>query len=153
MKRKTTLELRCEYSDDELAFKRDELSTVIVHQGAVETRKAEVNRGLKEELDGLYARASALAHQIKRRGENRPVECLVEFHKPNVGEKTIIRLDTGEQVRVEPMTEDERQEEMEFDVSEAHDDIKSLIDSASDAPLPPPPLPPDEPPELEASGD
>jgi hypothetical protein len=104
MKRKTTLELRCEYSDDELAFKRDELSTVIVHQGAV-------------------------------------------------GEKTIIRLDTGEQVRVEPMTEDERQEEIEFDVSEAHDDIKSLIDSASDAPLPPPPLPPDEPPELEASGD
>ena len=152
MKRKITLELRCEYSDDELAFKRDELSTVIVHQGAVETRKAEVNRGLKEELDGLYARASELAHQIKRRGENRPVECLVEFHKPNIGEKTIVRLDTGEQVRVEPMTEDERQEEIEFDVSEAHDDIKSLIDSASDAPLPSP-APPEEPPELEASGD
>jgi hypothetical protein len=50
------------------------------------------------------------------------------------------------------MTEDERQEEIEFDVSEAHDDIKSLIDSARDAPLPPP-LPPEEPPELEASGD
>jgi hypothetical protein len=151
MKRKTTLELRCEYSDDELAFKRDELSTVIVHQGAVETRKAEVNRGFKEELDGLYARASELAHQIKRRGENRPVQCLVEFHKPNVGEKTIIRLDTGEQVRVEPMTEDERQEEIEFDLSDSKDDIAKLIESANDVPPPQPPT--DEPPDLEAAGD
>jgi hypothetical protein len=149
MKRKMTLELRCEYTDEELALKRDELSTVIVHQGAVELRKAEVNRGFKEELDGLYSRANELAHQIKKRGENRAVECLVEFHQPNVGEKTIIRLDTGEQVRVEPMTEDERQEEIEFDLSDSKYDIAKLIESAND--VPPPPT--DEPPDLEAAGE
>jgi hypothetical protein len=151
MKKKATLTLRCEYTDAELAFKRDELSTVIVRQAEVEQSKAAVNRGFKEELDGLYSRASELAHQIKARGESRDVECLVEFYKPNVGEKTIIRLDTGELVRVEVMTEDERQEEFGFDV-EARDQIKDLIDSATTE-LPPPPQPIDEPPDLEADSD
>jgi hypothetical protein len=151
MKKKATLTLRCEYTDAELAFKRDELSTVIVRQSEVELRKAEVNRDFKEELDGLYSRASELAHQIKARGESRSVACLVEFHKPNVGEKTIIRLDTGELVRVEVMTEDERQEEFGFDV-EARDQIKELIDSATTE-LPTPPPSDEPPPDLESSGD
>ena len=151
MKKKATLTLRCEYTDAELAFKRDELSTVIVRQSEVELRRSEVNRGFKEELDGLYSRASELAHQIKARGESRDVECVVEFHKPNVGEKTIVRLDTGELVRVEVMTEDERQEEFGFD-DETSAQIKDLINSAASE-LPPPPPPIDDPPDLEASGD
>src|SRR5262249_33052623 len=44
--------------------------------------------------------------------ENRDVECLVEFHKPVVGQKTTIRTDTGEIVAVEDMTEDEKQERL-----------------------------------------
>ena len=151
MKKKATLTLRCEYTDAELAFKRDELSTVIVRQSEVELRRSEVNRGFKEELDGLYSRASELAHQIKARGESHGVECVVEFHKPNVGEKTIIRLDTGELVRTEVMTEEERQEEIDFDVRDASDQIKDLIDSAATELPPPPPI--DEPPDLEAAGD
>jgi len=145
MKKKITLPLRCEYSELELAEKRDELSTIIVRQGEVESRKADVNRGFKEELDGLYSRASELAHQIKARGQNRSVECVVEFHKPNVGEKTIIRLDTGEMVRVEVMTEEERQDEIDFGVEENRM-VQGLVDSVSpiDTPPPAPPASPNE---------
>src|SRR5262249_49794540 len=142
MKKKITLSRRCEYSDLELTEKRDELSTVICRQGEVEQRKAEVNREFKEELDGLYSRASDLAHQIRARGQNRPVECVVEFHKPNVGEKTVIRLDTGEMVRVEVMTEEERQDEIDFGIEENRM-VQGLIDSVSPIDTPPdPPAPP-----------
>jgi hypothetical protein len=154
MKKRITLSLRCEYSDLELAEKRDELSTVICRQGEVEQRKAAVNREFKEELDGLYSRASELAHQIKARGQDRPVECVTEFHKPNIGEKTVIRLDTGEMVRVEVMTDEERQDKIDFGLEENRM-VQGLIDSVSpiDTPPPHPPAPPpDDRPEEGAAG-
>jgi hypothetical protein len=152
MKKKMTLSLRCDYTDTELGLKRDELSCVILRQGDVEQRKAEVNREFKQELDGLYSRASELAHQIKARGQDRAVECVVEFHKPNIGEKTIIRLDTGEMVRVEVMTEEERQEEIDFGVDENRM-VQGLVDSVAPIDTPPPPAaPPKEHPEEGAAG-
>ena len=153
MRKKLTLSLRCEYSDPELNLKRDELSTVILRQGEVEERKSSVNRTFKEELDGLYSRASDLARQIKARGQDRAVECVVEFHKPNIGEKTIIRLDTGELVRTEVMTDSERQEEIDFGIDETRL-VQGLVDSVQsiDTPPAPAPTPADEPPAEGAAG-
>jgi hypothetical protein len=153
MKKRITLSLRCEYSDLELAEKRDELSTVICRQGEVEQRKAAINREFKEELDGLYSRASELAHQIKARSQDRAVECVTEFHKPNIGEKTVIRLDTGEMVRVEVMTDEERQDEIDFGIEETRL-VQGLVDSVSpiDTPHDPPAPPPGERPEEGTAG-
>lgn len=44
--------------------------------------------------------------------EYRDVICKVLWNKPKSGQKTIVRLDTGEHVEIEPMTEGERQEEL-----------------------------------------
>src|SRR3954465_1690513 len=126
--KKLSLQLDCAYNDTELAEKRDHLATVIVEIQAVEERKTSVARALKEELDGLYAESNKLAHQIKRRSETRLTECVVEYERPNAGEKQTIRLDTGELVKVELMTQDERQDEIEFDV-DASRQVKDLLES------------------------
>lgn len=112
MSKKREMSLRCEYTDVELAEKRDELSTVILGAVEVEKRKAGAAKEFKEMLDALYSRAGILAQQIKNRGENRETDCIVELHKPAEGMKTTIRLDTGEIVVTEPMTEEEKQEQL-----------------------------------------
>jgi len=139
------LQLPCIYNDEELAAKRDELSDTIIAIAEVEDRKSRVAKSFKEELDGLYATSGTLARDIKRRNEERLVDCVVEWNKPNVGEKTIVRLDTGEMVKIEVMTDDERQDEIEFGLDDRQD-IAKLIDTAHDETPPPPTEPPsDEP--------
>lgn len=49
--------------------------------------------------------------------EYRDVKCKVLWNKPKDRQKTIVRLDTGEQVAIESMTEDECQEELGLEVS------------------------------------
>lgn len=109
MPRTCKLQLRCEYSEQELAEKRDELSSVTIGAHEVEQRKADAAKEFKEQLDTLYSRGDVLAHQIKARGENREIDCVIELNKPTVGIKRIARLDTGEFVKDEAMTEEERQ--------------------------------------------
>jgi hypothetical protein len=52
--------------------------------------------------------------------KRREIECVVEFHKPKQGVKTIIRLDTGEVVREQQMSGGELQEKL-FPVAAAAD--------------------------------
>ena len=110
--KRISINLKCEYSSVELDEKRDELSSVILGAHEVERRKADANKEYKESLEALYSRRDVLAFQIKSRNEIRPVECAIEFHKPVTGVKRIVRLDTGELVKDEPMTEEERQEKL-----------------------------------------
>lgn len=126
---KMSQRLRCEYTDLELDEKRDELSEAVIKAGEVEGTKADAAKHFKDQLDILYARSAELSQQIKARGEHRLVDCAVEMNKPNVGEKTVIRLDTGEMVEIKVMTDDERQEEIEFGVEENRD-IEKLINEA-----------------------
>ena len=112
--KKVGLQLECAYTDAELAEKRDELAGVIIEVQAVEERKKSANSSFKEMLDGLYSQSSELAHQIKSKGEFRLTDCAIEYNSPNIGEKTTIRLDTGEVVKTEPMTHEERQDEIDF---------------------------------------
>ena len=121
--------LHCVYTDAELAEKRDDLADTILEIGKVEDQKASANRGFKERLDGLYAESAKLSHQIKNRGESRSVDCAVEYNKPNIGEKTTIRLDTGEMLKIEVMDDDERQEEIDFGLEENRN-IQKLIEDA-----------------------
>lgn len=114
--RKISRILRCDYSAEELDEKRDELANATIEIGRVEEQKASVNRQFKEKLDGLYSETAELAAQIKERHELRATECIVDLNKPNVGEKTIIRTDTGEMVAIEVMTMEERQEELPLEI-------------------------------------
>jgi hypothetical protein len=126
---KLTLNLDCSYSDDELAQKRDALADSTLAVGIVEIDKANSAKAFKEQMDALYGECIRLSNQIKKRAEMRPVECIVKMNDPRVGEKTVIRLDTGEMVKIELMTDSERQEEIDFDL-EGNRSIERLITDA-----------------------
>jgi hypothetical protein len=104
--------MQCSLSQDELLARlEDHRATVNALRDLDEERKV-VMRQLAERKKRLQAEEIRLDSVCNQKWENRDVECLVDFHKPVVGQKTTIRTDTGEIVGVEDMTEDEKQERL-----------------------------------------
>jgi hypothetical protein len=97
------------YTVDEFEAKAQELSDATTKYTEVEDRKATTAKAFKEELDRIDYEKSTLAGQVKRKGENRMIDCTVSLHEPSVGFKSIYRMDTGEFVKTEQMTRDEMQ--------------------------------------------
>jgi hypothetical protein len=97
------------YTVDEFEAKAQELSDATTKYTEVEDRKATTAKAFKEELDRIDFEKSTLAGQVKRKGENRMIDCTVSLHEPSVGFKSIYRMDTGEFVKTEQMTRDEMQ--------------------------------------------
>ena len=110
--KRLNLSLRCEFTPDELATKAAELSQATIELRDEEEEKASVSKEYSERIKEIRSRMSSLAKAYKSGGETRIVECVVRMNCPNPLEKTTIRLDTGEVVRTEPMTDEERQEKL-----------------------------------------
>jgi hypothetical protein len=116
--KRLTLRLYSEFSQQELDDKRDRISGAMLEYDDVEAEKKESNKEFSEAMKGLRGEMRSLAKAIKRRGEDRDIDCLAKFHDPQIGFKTIVRLDTGEIVKTEPMTDDERQDNLFEEVDE-----------------------------------
>lgn len=119
--KKITLDLWHQFTPEELETKGQELAAANIKYGEVEMANKIETKKLADNLAAIDANCYTLSRQVRERGLNVPVDCLVTFHKPKVGRKTIIRLDTGEQVREEVMTPTECQEHLfpPKDVAEA----------------------------------
>jgi hypothetical protein len=103
------LELPCELTDEELHSRARMISETIGEIDALQGSRTEAMRQFKERLTGLVEMQRKLARIITTGIESRMVYCVVMFHAPCEGLKRIIRTDTGEAVREEPMTDQERQ--------------------------------------------
>ena len=126
--KRINLSLHCEFSDDELAAKAQELSQATIELREVEEEKAEVSKTFSEQIKELRSRMSGLAKAYKARGETRLVECLVRMNEPEMLQKTTIRIDTGEVVKVEPMTDEERQQELFEEKQEERELVDSTVE-------------------------
>lgn len=112
MEHRTMRELWRAFDDDELRDKAEELSLAWIEHGVVETARAEAARMFHERLKTLRGRISQLSQQIRAKGSERPTWCLVRFHTPANGTKSIFRADSGELVAEEPMTPEELQQNL-----------------------------------------
>lgn len=110
--RKITLELVCELSDEELLQRASDLSAAIAQYEDTENRRKDANKDFKEELDALRQTRIRLSRVIGDRAERRAVECGVLYHTPVQGTKRVVRLDTGEYLRDEPMAVEELQQHL-----------------------------------------
>jgi hypothetical protein len=134
MAKKTVEALFCEFTDAELEQKGQELSTTMLKYDEVEAAKKVATAEFTDEMKGLRGSMRGLSQAIRKRGEVRPVDCKVVFHVPEIGIKRTVRLDTGEVVREEAMSTDERQENLFGEVS----DLERLYGNGpNDEPQPP----------------
>src|ERR1700733_331003 len=107
--KEVTLEMVCDLDDVELGQRAQALSLTTLKIDEVEDNKTTVNKEFKEELSGLREQARKLSRTLRSRSEVRPVVCFVVYHSPVQGTKRLIRKDTGELYRDEPMTSQEMQ--------------------------------------------
>lgn len=108
--------LKYEFTRREIQELGTELARATQEAAELEQRKKEITASLKSEIEAKAGTMARLARLVTTGYEHRDVECAVKFHEPKTGVKTIIRLDTGETVRVDPMTEKELQQSLPFEV-------------------------------------
>jgi hypothetical protein len=113
-----TIELECVLDESELNDRGQSMSTAMLRYDEVEAAKKEASKDFSEEMKALRGRMRELSKNIRRKSEFRPVVCVVRFHVPELGMKRIMRSDTGEIVRDEVMTFEERQNNLFDDVKE-----------------------------------
>jgi hypothetical protein len=111
-------ELECTLNEAELNERGQRMSSAMLKYDEVEAAKKEAVKDYSEEMKALRGQMRELPRVIRRRSEIRTVTCGVQFHMPEVGMKRVIRLDTGEIVRDEVMTVDERQNNLFEDIQE-----------------------------------
>jgi hypothetical protein len=100
---------------DELYRAGQDLAAATREAIASETEKKAAQAGYKARTEEAQARAAALSLKITQGYEMRDLDCVVYFSMPRAGMKQIVRPDTGEVVREEPMTEKELQAGFDFE--------------------------------------
>lgn len=114
----TTKMLACALTPAELQEYGQELANVIENKATEEVRQENFKKEMKATLSGLDAEIAVLSSKIRQREERRDVQVQPEMDfKKSIYRET--RTDTGAIITERPLTEDERQEALPFEKSDA----------------------------------
>jgi len=116
-KKITTRNLPVALTDDEIRKAGDALAMACEDITSEEARAKEIKDDLKNRMSSLEAERNRLAVLVRRKEEYRQVEVDIWFDYQR-GMVEEIRTDTGEQIKIRPMTDDERQQGLPMDEPE-----------------------------------
>jgi hypothetical protein len=111
-----TEQLRYKFTPDEHLVNCEQLAAKLDHQSELEVDHKAIKTNLKEREDKVAAEIGKLTRQVRDKFELRDVQCRWDYGRPTGEQKTLIRLDTNEDVRVERMLDHERQEVLKFEM-------------------------------------
>lgn len=106
--------LKCQFTEDELKDISKKLAYENKNFDELEDAKKSVTSEFTSKLNTARGNISKLSSNINNGYEYRAVDCTVELNTPEVGQKTIVRTDTGEIVRIEAMNSREKQGNLNF---------------------------------------
>lgn len=111
--RRTTRELPCKLTDDEVRTRGIDLARATSEHLAIQENKKAAAKGFKDELDTVNTRIYKLKNMVQHGVEIRDVsvECRIDAH---LGVITFTRSDTGDIVEKRPATFAELQGEFDF---------------------------------------
>jgi hypothetical protein len=107
------------FSDDELLALGKQLAHANQEIYDLRAEKAAAMTSLNASIKGAEKIAAELTTKIERKSEMREVEVVPVMDKPRTGLKTMIRADTGEELRVAVMSMEEQQATIDFGSEEA----------------------------------
>ncbi len=108
------IHLRCDFTEKQLldlARRSADLQNDL--EQAEETKK-NITSQLKGKVDAIAAQIGETAAKIRSGYEIKPVVCEIRYNEPDAGLKRTVRLDTFQEVNVEPMTVKEREEQLKL---------------------------------------
>ncbi len=104
--------LRCPLTDPEKIRLGEGLARLLEEMGEVEDEQKATATKFKAQLEGIDSAVTKTRKILSAGYEYRWIDCRVLYNKPASRQKTLIRLDTGEEVRIEDMSEEECQENL-----------------------------------------
>lgn len=113
-----TEQIQCSYAPEEMATIAKGLAAAIAEVETIEEEKKESNSAFKARIDEQTAAINDAARKYKKGYEVRDVLCDIRYNDPAPGQKSIYRMDTKELVRTVEMTWEEKQEEIQFNLTE-----------------------------------
>ena len=107
--------LRYQFSREEQVENARSLAQATVRRAQIEQQKKEVDAALKSEIEQQVTLVTKFSGFINSGFEYRDIECGILLDCPQKGSKTIFRKDTGENVRVVMMTQEDRQQSLDLE--------------------------------------
>lgn len=111
---RTIEDVRYDFNDQEKLQLADELAAAVAKTLALENEKSIVSSQLNSDIKSANSRVADLSRKVAAGFEMRPTEVLVVYNEPIPGMKRIINLATSRVIREEAMTDEERQQELDF---------------------------------------
>jgi len=102
-------QLRVNLTNDEIRERGKIAAKLVGEIGTLQDEKKQSAKHYVAEIDSRQTQVKHLSYTIDSGFEERDVTCLVMLDSPQVGLKTTVRLDTGEEVETEAMTDSDRQ--------------------------------------------
>jgi len=114
MKRQKKTEMFLEYvfTREEIEQFGKDLARDTAKQSELDGNKKMAMSQFKAEIDACAAKANVTAEHIRTGRDMRMVECEIRYNDPGTGQKSVVRTDTGEVVKVGDMEPFEKQDEL-----------------------------------------
>ncbi len=109
---KTSEYLKYTFTEEETKSFARELARENTAAAEVEEQKKAVMASFTEKLTASKSKISMLSRYINNGYDYRTIDCEIIMDNPFAGFKTIVRLDTGEEVKTLPMMQSEMQTEL-----------------------------------------
>lgn len=104
--------LRHNFSDKEKLVMADTLAGAHSRLAELKEKKDAANATFSEEEKKIKLEIGSVSRLYQQGFDMRSIRCRIEYDKPNINEKSIIREDTGEVVKTMPFSETDRQQEL-----------------------------------------
>ena len=109
-----TLNLKVEFSREQIAEYAQQLARGMGDLGQLELDKKALATAMKERIEAQEALCAKFARWVRDGYDFREVEVRWEMNTPRIGIKTAIRQDTWVECETQPMTDSERQQNLPF---------------------------------------
>ena len=106
--------LVCDLNDTEVQNYSNELARLVTEQAEIEAEKKEVMSDFAAKINKAIADCRVLSRKVSTRKEERQTECDYEYDYVR-GTVYTIRIDTGVTISSRKLTDDERQERLDFE--------------------------------------
>jgi hypothetical protein len=110
--KKVTRYLRVSLSRDELLAAGKNHADKTIELSRLESDRKRIADEFKAKISAIEAQVQNLANVISTGYEYRDVKCTAHLGEPEPDSKRILRDDTGEEVAIEKMTQEEMQKEL-----------------------------------------
>jgi hypothetical protein len=107
-------QLRRYFTDTELAAMHEQLVVEVGSVKELRSQKTQANTAINASIKGTEKNVFDLQEKLSTGYEVIDVEVVWLMDTPAPGQKTVIRVDSSEKLRVEPMTLRERQQSFGF---------------------------------------